>query len=236
MDIASNVLGGLTNKSTPLISINTIIDIDMAIVKYVILNLRNPKYFNLDKVSDLSYIDLIRDIYHRKYRNPLYYFMINEDDKELLDKCYHELLDENLEELLELAPATDVLPLIQAFIESGDITPTILCYNKTQLKFVENNRDDFGTIPAVLLKDILFNNKKMDSYSQFYIKYFEEEIEHFKNLRKRTFYISTCGVNLNENNDDIANNELIMELIKQDNKINLFDIYRTSVIGRYINE
>ena len=89
---------------------------------------------------------------------------------------------------------------------------------------------------AVLLRDILFNNKKMDSYSQFYIKYFEEEIEHFKNLRKRTFYISTCGVNLNENNDDIANNELIMELIKQDNKINLFDIYRTSVIGRYINE
>lgn len=62
MPSLDNTLLGTINKSTPLISIEAILDLDMAVIKYAILELRNPKYFDLDKVSDMSYIQLLGEI------------------------------------------------------------------------------------------------------------------------------------------------------------------------------
>ena len=231
--VGSNVLGGL-NKSTPLISIYTVLDLDMAVIKYTLINLRNPQYFDLDKVTDMSYIQLVGEIYRRKYINPLYYLMKSEDLKESMDEVYNELMEKEEYELLKLAPSTDILPLLDSFVKSGDIKPSILCYNDIEKQFLEENQNQFRGISIITLKEIMNSTNNFNVYSQIYLRYWEKEIVYFKNkIIRRTFYVSTSGFNLTEDNNDLENNDLILEILKYNNKISLFDMYRLDIIGGY---
>lgn len=231
--VGNNVLGGL-NKSTPLISIYTVLDLDMAVIKYTLINLRNPQYFDLDKVTDMSYIQLVGEIYRRKYINPLYYLMKSEDLKDTMDEVYNELMEKEEYELLKLAPSTDILPLLDSFVKSGDIKPSILCYNDIEKQFLEENQDQFRGISILTFKEIINSTNNFNIYSQIYIRYWEKEIAYFKNrIIRRTFYVSTSGFNLTEDNNDLDNNNLILEVLKFNNKISLFDMYRLDIIGGY---
>ena len=83
--------------------------------------------------------------------------------------------------------------------------------------------------------DELNNDELKNQFEQFYFRYLDEA-ESFWNLNNKTFYFSTTGINLNDNNDDInISNEDIYEIYKKGNKINLFDMYRTDIIGGYNN-
>ena len=125
--------------------------------------------------------------------------------------------------------------VIIQFKKSGDIVPYILYYNDTQKDFIESI-DRFRGINTVSLeylseKDSDIGDRKQ-LYTQFYFKYFDE-IDPFKDLIGKTYYFSTCGLNLNDDNSDIKENDLIIDLIKRNNKINLFDMYRMDILGRY---
>lgn len=234
MPSLDNTLLGTINKSTPLISIEAILDLDMAVIKYAILELRNPKYFDLDKVSDMSYIQLLGEIYRRKYDNPLEFLSISNSNKEILNECYKELREEHEDELLKLAPSTAMFDLLNSFVSSGDIKPTILCYNNIEKEFLENNKEQLLGVNISTYDEIIHSSHGFNIYSQIYLRYWEKEIEKFKGIIKsRTFYISTSGVNLTDNNDDLKNNDLVVELIKKNNKISLFDMYRMDIIGGY---
>ena len=76
-------VGGIT--SAPLINFNVIIDEDLSLLSYIIRDVRNEDVFDLDKVDKMTYIDMVKEIYHRKYNNPLYFLMKDEKDKEFLD-------------------------------------------------------------------------------------------------------------------------------------------------------
>jgi hypothetical protein len=185
----------------------------------------------------MNYLQLLGEIYRRKYINPLYYLMKSENLKEVMDEVYQELLEKEEEVLLNLAPSTDILSLLDSFVKSGDIKPTILCYNETERKFLEDNQSQFRGISIVTLKDILNSTSNFNIYSQIYLRYWEKEIVYFKGkIFRRTFYVSTSGFNLTEDNNDLINNDLIMETIKMNNKISLFDMYRLDIIGGYNND
>lgn len=206
----------------------------MAVIKYALINLRNPQYFDLDKVTDMSYIQLVGEIYRRKYINPLYYLMKSENLKESMDEVYNELMEKEEYELLKLAPSTDILPLLDSFVKSGDIKPSILCYNDIEKQFLEENQNQFRGISIITLKEIMNSTNNFNVYSQIYLRYWEKEIVYFKNkIIRRTFYVSTSGFNLTENNNDLNNNDLILEVLKYNNKISLFDMYRLDIIGGY---
>lgn len=206
----------------------------MAVIKYTLINLRNPQYFDLDKVTDMSYIQLLGEIYRRKYINPLYYLMKSENLKESMDEVYNELMEKEEYELLKLAPSTDILPLLDSFVKSGDIKPSILCYNDIEKQFLEENQNQFRGISIITLKEIMNSTNNFNVYSQIYLRYWEKEIVYFKNkIIRRTFYVSTSGFNLTEDNNDLNNNDLILEVLKYNNKISLFDMYRLDIIGGY---
>ena len=81
--------------------------------------------------------------------------MINDDCLKIYDEQYNIEGDKEEEELLNLAPSTDILSLLDSFVKSGDIKPTILCYNNIEKNFLEKNQSQFRGISIVTLKDIL---------------------------------------------------------------------------------
>ena len=230
-NVFNEMMGGFS-KTTPLISFYTIIDEDMALIKYILLHMRNPKVFDLDKIKSMSYMNLLGNIYKRKYKNPLYYLMRNEEDKEFLDRCYEEFLQDYEKDILQYGVKTEIYNLIEAFKQSGDVIPNILYYTDAQKEIIDND-SLLSVTNTYSIKEI--NSNILDNnLSQVYFR-FISEIEHdkFKNIHEKTIYFSTTGINLVDSNDDIAENELMIKLIKRGNNINLFDMYKMDLIGRY---
>ena len=79
-------------KSIPLISFHTIIDEDLACLKYAILDIGINPSFNLDSIKSKTFYNIVHDLYMRKYKNPLYYIKSDNANTELLDRVYKELL------------------------------------------------------------------------------------------------------------------------------------------------
>ena len=52
-------------------------------------------------------------------------------------------------------------------------------------------------------------------------------------LTGKTFYFSTSGLNLNEENNDIKDHEVIREFVYNGDMVSVFDMYRMDIIGRY---
>lgn len=226
---------GLIYKSSPVISFYSLIDEDMSLIKYVIKEFRNKEVFDLEKISNMTYMQILSSIYKRKYKNPLYFLSKDEKYNDFLDECYEEFISLYEKDILNYAVSTEMMNVIIQFKKSGDIVPYILYYNDTQKDFIESI-DRFRGINTVSLeylseKDSDIGNRKQ-LYTQFYFKYFDE-IDPFKDLIGKTYYFSTCGLNLNDDNSDIKENDLIIDLIKRNNKINLFDMYRMDILGRY---
>lgn len=229
----SRLWGEFEMRFTPLISFYSIVDIDMGLIKNILINYRNENVFDLKK--DKKYFEILSEIYKRKEKNPLYCLLKidNEKSREFVDECYKEFINEREEEILSYAVSTDIYNLIRQFYNSSEIIPTILYYTKAQ-KDIINNDQLLSKIKSISI-DELNNDESKNQFEQFYFKYLDEA-ESFWNLNNKTFYFSTTGINLNDNNDDInISNEDIYEIYKKGNKINLFDMYRTDIIGGYNN-
>lgn len=227
MDTVS-ILGGLT-KFSPIISIRSIIDKDMGVLKYVLLELRNEKYFDLDKVTNKTYFEILSDLYNRSEVNPLYYLMKNEADKDFLDECYKELLTDYEDEIMHYSVLTDMYALIQEFKDSGDIIPYILYYTDLEKQFCETD-PVLSKFQAVHIEEF---KKEIAKYTQIYFNYVDEVREVLDIIEKRAIYFSTAGYNLAEDNDGFIDDDLLNELILRGNNMAVYDMYGPVVEKRY---
>ena len=228
--MAIKKVGGVGIISTPLIAFNTIVDEDLSLIAHIIKNVRNPKVFDLDKVSKYTYYELISELYLRNYKNPLYFLMKDEKDKDFLDQCYKEFF-QTRDFLDEFCIGTDVYDLVASFKNSGDIDPSIVYTHPKQLAKIKEE-SMLSSLKVVNMKDIT----APQAYSQFYFRYIDDaEYIVKKNLTRRTFYFSSSGQNLNNSKDDTIDHEYIISLAKLRNQINIFDMYNENVVERAIN-
>ena len=219
---STKIWGEFETKFTPLISFYSIIDRDIGLIKNILINYRNENVFDLKK--DKKYFEILADIYQRKENNPLYYLLKvdNESSRAFVDECYEEFITEKEEEILSYSVTTDMYNLMREFINSSEIIPTILYYTQHQKNILDND-PLLSKIKTVAIGELRRHENKRNEYDQFYFR-----------LSNKTFYFSTSGVNLNDTNDDIKfSNEEVFDIYKRGNKINLFDIYRTDIIGGY---
>ena len=96
----NSTIGGM--KSIPLISFHTIIDEDLACLKYAILDIGINPSFNLDSIKSKTFYNIVHDLYMRKYKNPLYYIKSDNANTELLDRVYEELLTDVEDKVLNM--------------------------------------------------------------------------------------------------------------------------------------
>ena len=223
---------GLTKKSNPLISFHCLIDEDLSLIKYVLLNFRNETVFDLNKVINMTFFDIIRELYERKYKNPLEFLMKNDNDRSFLQECYNEFIRDHESEILEHATGTEIMRLIVDYKNSGDIIPYILYYTDAQ-KAILDSEKTLNNIKKLKYDKLVRGDypEKAEDFSQYYFKYIDEIFDcKFENFSGKTFYFSTCSLNLNEDNSDIKDPEFAMNVIKNDSKMNLFDLYRMDII------
>ena len=219
----------MTQSALPLISFNSIIDMDMAVIKYILLDYPEKDLFNIKKISDKSYIELLSDIYKRKYKNPLYYFLKGDNQKGRFDEIYQTLVSEKEKDILKYAVATEMYNLLLKFVKEPEISPEILYFTENQKEYLENETN-LQDIPKVSLKEAL--NKR---YSIYYLDKVEEGNTFF-DKKNTVFYFSTRGVNLDDKNEDIVLDEsIISKLYKQQEcKIAIYELYPRDIIGGYL--
>lgn len=227
MDITSNKISG-AGKMAPLISFNTIFDLDIGLVnlirdEYLDKSIFNEDFFNRSK------IDIISDIYFRKEDNPLYILSNESVDRKILDEYYSEFIETCQDKIIDKSITTEVINLISLFGTTNEIFTTIFYYTDKQREALEDE-PLLENVSKVKITDIDKNDLE-NTYFQFYIKTVDE-LEYFKNLKGKSFYISDYGPNMNENGTDIKDTESLSITVSNINNINIFSIYREDIIKR----
>jgi hypothetical protein len=220
-------IGGAKNKMAPLISFNTIFDIDYGLVRLIYEEYLDKSVFE-EEFFNQSPREIISKLYYRKEENPLYLFSKENIEKKLLDQYYEEFKDQCMDKILDKSISTEIINLIKLFNQSLDVIPTILYYNPIQKDIIldepilKNNQ-------VISISSIEKDRKILDLYTQFYFKYIEES-ELFMSSRSKTFYFSNHGCNLNQDNSDIKDSDIINTIAINRNAINIFNIYDEKII------
>ena len=223
----NNISGAGVINSSPLISIDAIVDEDLSLILYVLSKIRNETVFDFSKVEGLELNSLIKLLYTRRYKNPLYLLMRDESNKEFLDECYKEFKSTG-EYLVDNAVGTDFYNVVEKFKEAGDIRVTILYHNDGEKYVIDND-------PLLSSFETVTNNRNMQHYSQLYFRYVDDAKNFIDKMTKRTFYFSSSVLNLNEDCDDFKDSDIIEHLVDFRNDISIFDMYVESVIGKVLN-
>jgi len=211
-------------KSSPVISFDVLVDMDLAVAKYCIIH--NMPEIDYDRLKTINYYQLIGLIYRRKCSNPLRVIAKDYIQDDRLDSIYFDLINNHQDEILKIAVFTDMHNLIKEFARSADISPYILCYNEFQKSLMQDS--DLKNITILNL------NEAKQNKTQYYLKYLSDIEKFNQNSTDVTFYVSSCGLNLTDDNDDLdINREEVLEIAVNRSKISIFDMYRMDIIGSY---
>ena len=210
----------------PLFSFQSIIDTDIGLLNLIRNEYLDTRVFEPGFFKTKFYQQLY-DLYHRKEENLLYLFAKTED-KELLDSYYREFLDTKYKEILDMSISTEVYRLYRTCKNNSDFEVAILCKDPLEVEFL-SKEPEFKNSKILLLSEITFTD--VDHYQQFFLKRIEE-LEDLRNLIAKTFYISTFGVNLNEDNNDIRSYDTIDYMIKRQNNFSVYDMYDRDLIEK----
>ena len=221
----AKILGG-GMKSAPVFLFNTVVDTDLGLVKYFIK--KDVDFIDYALLKTLSFTDLIGLIYRRKDINPL--TVLHKTDsisKEELDSIYEQYKD--APGIISESVLTDISKLVLQFNKVTDISPVILCPSDKHIDLLNNTE-------LKEIQKVTMTNVNLSSKTEVYMKY-TKDLEPFKKMKAVTFYISSCGVNLVEANDDLdMSREEVFSLVENNNRISLFDMYQMDIIGRYTHE
>ena len=224
-----NIMNGTKNKLVPLISFYSIFDIDFGLINLICNEYLDKSVFNIDLIKSKDTKSIISLLYNRKDNNPLYCIANKDIDKNILDKYYEEFIDRKIQDIYNLSITTEVLNMIQKFNESQEITPIILCYSQEQID-VANEEPVLENNQKILFDNI--RKKDLDTISQLYFKDINEA-KPFDNLKYKTFYFSTYGSNFKDG--DFRNFDLAEKILRNQNNISLFDIYKQELIEKEID-
>ena len=134
------------NTTLPLISFYSIIDEDISVLKYAILEYNKYKYFDISKISNLNFHQLLGEVYNRDFINPLY--IIKNDNiancENTLDKIYDKFINDNEALVLNHSTYTEIYRLIIEFKKASNIVPSILYYTKAQKDLLESIKEFKG--------------------------------------------------------------------------------------------
>ena len=202
---------------------NMMVDIDIAIFKYVVDLYGSSEYVHPYASKIKNDFRIIQRLISRKYENPLKMIMPKVDTESL----YHELLNTKEQELLEYAIPTDLLRLMLTYnknVPSNMRDITILCDNEIEAKYIQ---DIDSSLKIIIEPD----KSKIDlsNYNILYIKYYNE-LRQYKNVTGKYIYLPMAAYTYEK--DGTTLNKLITIFYSDVNDIKLIDLY---VKVKYVN-
>lgn len=220
---ANSIFG--TKKLVPVVDFKALADTDFGLIKLIQSEYLDPSYFDIEKFKK-SDKELLYELYTRKVYNPLLLYVNDNINEKECRELYINFFTEKYNDILDNSVATELLTSINLFKTSGEIDPIILCQDSREIDKIRNTEILKG-INTIFLADLEDNTNKYDIY---FLKELVD-IELFEKQKSTTFYISTFGPNLTEDNKDLIQDELLSKLsLEQKCQVNLFDMYKLDLL------
>lgn len=207
-----------------LVEFDMLVDLDLAIFKYIKDKYNNPDYVdqNIIKMNDEKQI--IQMMLNRQCINPLEILIPDEDVLDL----YYDIINNHINELLKYAKASDLFGLMITFLnEASSLEITVLCKSKIESDFIKSLNNRLDTVVYNNYKNVPVNN-----YTVLYIKYYPSALQ-YNSIEGKHIYISNARYNMEPdyNIPTIA----ISGLIGDVNIIHMIDMYRNIKVERIEN-
>jgi len=202
--------------NTLLVEFDFLIDLDLAMYRFVAKNFLNSPLLNRDVMSlnnenKIKYIMLAR-----KHINPLE-IMFKEEYN--VGPSYYELLDTSLYlEILKNATAYDTFALMVTFLrEASSVSIDVLCKSDVEADIIKAMNPKLSTVRFPVKREI-----NLKPYTALYLKYFVNATQ-YDNLNGKHIYIPCAKFNM-EDEEDIVDHKML-ELFGHSNEIHLIDLY-----------
>lgn len=216
----------LEERMAPLISCQTIFDLDYGLIRLVYDQYYDHNVFK-EEYSEMNTRRLVSILYGRDDKNPLYIIAKENVSHDLLDQYYGEFLLAKRKEIYEHCISTSILGMIQSFKSSQIIKPCILCYDDLDVAYVKDE-PDLDKCRIVMSQDIC-SDDNLNTITAYFFKDVSEVIPLKDKAKLKSIYISSYGPNLKDG--DLVEPELITNLAINKNQIDLFDFYNGYILG-----
>ena len=207
-----------------LVEFDMLIDLDLAIFKYIKDKYNNPNYVDQNIIKMHDERQIIQMMLNRQCINPLEILI---PDMEVLE-LYHDIMNNHMDELLQYAKASDLFGLMITFLrEASSLEITVLCKSQLESDFIKSLNIRLNT---VVYKN--YKNVPVNTYTILYIKYYPSVLE-YNTIEGKHIYISNARYNMepDSNMPTIA----ISGLVGDVNIIHMIDMYKDIKVERIEN-
>ena len=207
-----------------LVEFDMLVDLDLAIFKYIKDKYNNPDYVDQNIIKMHDERQIIQMMLNRQCINPLEILI---PDMEVLE-LYHDIMNNHMDELLQYAKASDLFGLMITFLrEASSLEITVLCKSQLESDFIKSLNNRLNT---VVYKN--YKNVPVNTYTILYIKYYPSVLE-YNTIEGKHIYISNARYNMepDSNMPTIA----ISGLVGDVNIIHMIDMYKDIKVERIEN-
>jgi hypothetical protein len=200
-----------------LVEFEYIIDLDLAIFKYIKANYGDSNLLKQDVVKLNNEVDIIKLLINRHNINPLEVLF---DESYDTTDLYLDLYNNHMSEILEYAKACDAMALMVTYLRLlKEVSITVLCDSQEQADMITSINNLFDT--KIASRESVVLNK----YDTIYIKYYAKTLSYKNGIHGKNIYVSNARYNMEEEKDRILNID-VSTFIGYDNKIRTMDLYK----------
>ena len=197
-----------------LVDFNFLIDLDLAMFKFIKTEYNNPTFVEQKIISLQDEKEIIKLLLYRDSVNVLETLIPKENTLEM----YKDIMNNKMDSLLKYAKASDIFGLMITFLREGSsVDVTVLCESKLQADFIHSLNP--------ILKTTVSSRKNiaLSKYNVIYSKFYSDILK-YNNVAGKNIYIANAKYNM-EPGKNIPN-MAISTLVGDINIIRTIDLYR----------
>ena len=197
-----------------LVDFNFLVDLDLAMFKFIKTEYNNPKFVDQKILSLQDEKEIIQLLLYRDSVNVLETLIPKENTLEM----YKDIMNNKMNSLLKYAKASDIFGLMITFLREGSsVDVTVLCESKLQADFIHSLNP--------ILKTTVSSRKNiaLSKYNVIYSKFYSDILK-YNNVAGKNIYIANAKYNM-EPGKNIPN-MAISTLVGDINIIRTIDLYR----------
>ena len=197
-----------------LVDFNFLVDLDLAMFKFIKTEYNNPKFVDQKILSLQDEKEIIQLLLYRDTVNVLETLIPKENTLEM----YKDIMNNKMDSLLKYAKASDIFGLMITFLREGSsVDVTVLCESKLQADFIHSLNP--------ILKTTVSSRKNiaLSKYNVIYSKFYSDILK-YNNVAGKNIYIANAKYNM-EPGKNIPN-MAISTLVGDINIIRTIDLYR----------
>lgn len=170
-----------------LFEFETLIDLDLSVIMYIINNMNNSKYIDTDLLKNTTTINGLENrLLFRENINPLS-IIIKKDYEDSIDDIYNELMESHKKEIVNNALPTDIMTFCNLGSSiTGVVNNHVNCKDKIEEEYIH-------TFPGKIITKI--NEYDLSAYNTLYAKTIDNLFD-YKNLTNKKIFILNTRYNM----------------------------------------